>query len=182
MQNFLAEKKKIIVQRWTDLVLDSYGSPEFFKKQKNRFANPVGATVSEGLQEIYEILAEEKELGLIAKPLENIIKIRAVQDFTPSQSVSFVYLLKKIVRQELAKDKKSSAGLESLAELDGRVDQVALMAFDFYMECRERLHQIRINEVLSGRHTLTDGTQCVSAMLKKKQIKSADKIQNNRLT
>ena len=182
MKNFLAAKKKKIVQNWTDQVLDSYGSPEFFKKQKNRFANPIGATVSEGLQEIYAILAEEKELGLIAKPLENIIKIRAVQDFTPSQSVSFVYLLKKIVRQELAKDKKSSAGQESLAELDGRVDQVALMAFDFYMECRERLNQIRTNEVLSGRHTLTDGTKCVSAMLKKNQIKSTDKIQNNRLT
>jgi hypothetical protein len=90
-----------------------------------------------------------------------------VQDFTPSQSTSFVYLLKTIVRQELAKDKKSSVSQDSLLELDTRIDQVALMAFDIYMECRERLHQIRINEVLSGRHALTDGTKCVSAMLKK---------------
>ena len=182
MKIFLAEKKKKIVRNWTDLVLDSYESPEFFKTQKNRFANPMGSTISEGLQEIYAILAEEKELGLVSKPLENIIKIRAVQDFTPSQSVSFVYLLKKIVRQELARDKKSSVGQESLMELDNRIDQVALMAFDIYMDCRERLHQIRVNEVLSGRHTLTDGTKCGSAMLKKKQIKSADKIQDNRLT
>ena len=134
------------------------------------------------IQEIYAILTEGKDPGLMAKPLENIIKIRAVQDFTPSQSVSFVYLLKKIVRQELARDRKSSVEQASLAELDGRIDQAALMAFDFYMECRERLHQIRTNEVLSGRHTLTDGTQCVSAMLKKNQIKSADEIKNNRLT
>jgi len=182
MKNFLAEKKKKIVRNWTDLVLDSYGSPEFFKTQKNRFANPMGSTISEGLQEIYAILAEEKELGLVSKPLENIIKIRAVQDFTPSQSVSFVYLLKKIVRQELARDKKSEMGQESLAELDGRIDQVALMAFDFYMDCRERLHQIRINEVLSGRSALTDGTKCVSAMLKQDQTESADNNQINRLT
>ena len=182
MKIFLAEKKKKIVKNWTDLVLDSYGSPEFFKTQKNRFANPMGSTISEGLQEIYAILAEEKDLGLVSKPLENIIKIRAVQDFTPSQSVSFVYLLKKIVRQELARDKKSQVGQESLAELDGRIDQVALMAFDFYMDCRERLSQIRINEVLSGRYTLTDGTKCASAMLKKNQIKLTDKIQDNRLT
>jgi hypothetical protein len=73
-------------------------------------------------------------------------------------------------------------GQESLAELDNRIDQVALMAFDFYMDCRERLHQIRVNEVLSGRHALTDGTKCVSAMLKKKQIESAENIQINRLT
>ncbi len=182
MKNFLTEKKKKIVQNWTDLVLDSYGSPEFFKTQKNRFANPMGSTISEGLQEIYAILAEEKELGLVSKPLENIIKIRAVQDFTPSQSVSFVYLLKKIIRQELARDKKSEVGQESLAALDNRIDQIALMAFDFYMDCRERLNQIRINEVLSGRHALTDGTKCVSAMLKRDKIESADNIQNNRLT
>ena len=182
MKNFLAEKKKKIVQKWIDQVLDSYGSPEFFKKQKNRFANPIGATISEGLQDIYAILAEGKDPGLMAKPLENIIKVRAVQVFTPSQSVSFVYLLKTIIRQELAKDKKSSVAQESLAELDSRIDQVALMAFDFYMDCRERLHQIRVNEVLSGRHALTDGTKCVSAMLKKKQIESSENIQINRLT
>jgi hypothetical protein len=168
MKNFLTEKKKIIVQRWTDLVLDSYGSPEFLKKQKNQFANPIGSTISTGLQEIYAILAEGNELGLACKPLEDIVKIRD--------------LLKTIVRQELAKDKKSSVGQESLAELDNRIDQVALMAFDFYMDCRERLHQIRVNEVLSGRHALTDGTKCVSAMLKKKQIESAENIQINRLT
>jgi hypothetical protein len=176
MKNFLAEKKKTIVQQWTELVLDSYGSPEFFKKQKNQFANPIGSTISTGLQEIYAVLADGQELGLVCKPLEDIVKIRAVQDFTPSQSISFVYLLKTIVRQELARDKKSSVGQESLAELDNRIDQVALMAFDFYMDCRERLHQIRVNEVLSGRHALTDGTKCVSAMLKKKQIESAENI------
>jgi hypothetical protein len=50
------------------------------------------------------------------------------------------------------------------------------------MNCRERLHQIRVNEVLSGRHTLTDGTKCVSAMLKSRKIESADKSKINRLT
>ena len=182
MENFLAEKKKIIVQRWTDLVLDSYGAPDFLKHQKNRFANPIGSTISAGLQEMYTVFAEGKELGRVCKPLEDIVKIRAVQEFTPSQAISFVYLLKTIVQQELAKDKKSSVGQESLAELDSRIDQVALMAFDCYMDCRERLHQIRINEVLSGRHALTDGTKCASAMLKRNQIESADNIQNNRLT
>ena len=182
MENFLAQKKKIIVQQWTDQVLDSYGAPDFFKKQKNQFANPVGSTISAGLQEIYTVLAEGKELGRVCKPLEDIVKIRAVQEFTPSQSVSFLYLLKTIVQQELAKDKKNSVGQESLTELDNRIDQVALMAFDFYMDCRERLNQIRINEVLSGRHALTDGTKCVSAMLKRDKIESADNIQNNRLT
>jgi hypothetical protein len=182
LETLLAPKKKAIIKKWIDQVLDSYGSPEFFKKQKDRFANPIGATISDGLQDLYAVLLEERELGEAVGSLENIIKIRAVQDFTPSQSVSFVYLLKSIIREELAKEKNREEIQASLSEFEARIDKVALMAFDFYMDCRERLHQIRVNEVLSGRHTLTDGTKCVSAMLKSRKIESADKSKINRLT
>ena len=182
LETLLAPKKKAIIKKWIDQVLDSYGSPEFFKKQKDRFANPIGATISDGLQDLYAVLLEERELGEAVGSLENIIKIRAVQDFTPSQSVSFVYLLKSIIREELAKEKNREEIQASLSEFEARIDKVALMAFDFYMDCRERLHQIRVNEVLSGRSALTDGTKCASAMLKKNQTELADNNQINRLT
>jgi len=181
IDTLLAPKKKAIIQQWIDQVLDSYGSPEFFKKQKDRFANPIGSTVSAGLQNLFAILVEGRELNEAAKPLEDIIKIRAVQDFTPSKAVSFVYFLKNIIRQELAREKNREEIPDALAVLDARIDRLALMAFDFYMDCRERLHQIRINEVLSGRSALTDGIPCASAMLKRK-VESADNKQNNRLT
>ena len=182
IEELLTEKKKTIIQKWIDQVLDSYSSPGFFKKQKDRFANPIGATVSDGLQEIYTILLEGRELAEAARHLEYIIKIRAVQDFNPSQAVAFVYQLKNIVRDEVAKVKDQDQLLDGLAKLDTRIDQVALMAFDFYMNCRERLHQIRVNEILSGRSALTDGNQCVSAMLKRSQTESTDNSKINRLT
>ena len=181
IETLLAPKKKAIAQKWIDQVLDSYGAPDFFKKQKDRFANPIGSTVSDGLQNIFSILVEEKDLAEAAKPLEDIIKIRAIQEFAPSVAVSFVYILKNIVREELAKEKNREEVLSLLPALDSRIDKIALMAFDFYMDSRERLHQIRVNEVLSGRSALTDGTKCVSAMLKKDQTESADNNQNNRL-
>jgi hypothetical protein len=182
LENLLAPKKKAITQKWINQVLDSYGSPDFFKTQKDRFANPMGSTISEGLQDLYTILLEKRELEEAAKPLENIIKIRAVQDFTPSQSVSFLYQLKSIVREELAGEKNREELWASLSALEARIDMVALMAFDFYMDCRERLHQIRVNEVLSGRSALTDGTKCASAMLKRNQTELTDNNQINRLT
>ena len=175
-------KKREIIQKWIDLVLDSYGSPEFFKKKKDRFANPVGATVSDGLHELYKILFEDGDLQSAAKPLENIIKIRAVQDFRPSQAVAFTYHLKRIVRDEISREKNREDLMAALPVLDARIDSLALMAFDFYMDCRERLHQIRLREVMSGRSALTDGTKCFSAMLKQNQAESADNNQNNRLT
>lgn len=182
LQSLLSSKKKTILQKWTDAVLDTYESPGFFKKQKDRFANPIGATISDGLQELYDILLENRELDEAAAPLESIIKMRAVQDFTPSRAVSFVYQLKGIVRQEAAGEKNSEGSRASLAVFEARLDRVALMAFDLYMECRERLHRIRVNEVLSGRSALTDGTKCVSARLKREQAEAADNNQSNRLT
>lgn len=182
LETLLIEKKKAVIQRWIDQVLDSYGSPEFFKKQKDRFANPIGSTISVSLSKLYSIIVEAEDLEEAAKPLEDIIKIRAVQDFIPSQAVFFIYILKNIVREEMAKEKDKDELLAGLSALDARIDKVALMAFDFYMGCRERLHQIRVNEVLSGRSALTDGTKCVSAMLKRSQTESADNNQINRLT
>ncbi|MDX1776047.1 MAG: RsbRD N-terminal domain-containing protein [Desulfobulbales bacterium] len=182
IETLLAQKKKAVVQVWIDRALDSYGSPEFFKKQKDRFANPVGATISEGLHDLYAVLLEGRALEEAAKPLENIIKIRAVQDLKPSEAVFFVYVFKNIVRQELAGEKDREAILAALAALDAKIDAVALMAFDFYMDCRERLHKIRVNEVLSGRSALTDGTKCISGMLKRNGIELEDNNQNNRLT
>jgi len=181
IETLLAPKKKAIVQKWIDQVLDSYGAPDFFKKQKDRFANPIGSTVSYGLQNLFAILVEDKELAEAVKPLEDIIKIRAVQEFAPSAAISFVYILKEIVREELAKENNREEVLTLLAVLDSRIDKVAFMAFDIYMDCRERLHKIRVNEVLSGRSALTDGTKCVSAMLKNEQAESADNDQNNSL-
>ena len=181
IETLLALKKKVIVQKWIDQVLDTYGSSEFFKKQKNPFANPIGSTVSDGLQKLFTILVEERELSEAVKPLEDIIKIRAVQEFTPSAAISFFYFIKDIVREELAKEKNREEVLSLLSVLDPRTDKIALMAFDIYMDCRERLHQIRVNEVLSGRSALTDGTKCASAMLKRDQAELADNNQNNRL-
>ncbi len=182
IETLLTPKKKAIVQKWIDQVLDSYGSPDFFKKQKDRFANPIGSTISEGLQSLFDILVEERKLTEAAKPLEDIVKLRAVQDFTPSKAVFFVFLLKNILREEMAGEKNRIEVINALSALDARIDEVALMAFNFYMECRERLHQIRVNEVLSGRSALTDGTKCASAMLKREKLESADNNQNNRLT
>ena len=182
IETLLTEKKKAVIRKWTDQVLESYSSPEFFKKQKDRFANPIGATISDGLAKLYTVLVEKKDLDEALKPLEDIIKIRAVQEFTPSQAVLFLYQFKNIVHQELPGAKNRDDISVSLDALAARIDKAALMAFDIYMNCRERLHQIRINEVLSGRSALTDGTKCISAMLKKNRTELADNNQNNRLT
>lgn len=181
LSNTVTEKKKEIVEKWFEMVLSTYQSSTFFKTNKNQFANPVGNNVAKGLQEIFEILLAGGETETLREPLDKIIRMRAVQDFAPSQAISFVFMLKDVIRQEVA-GKSDNAGYSDLVEIEGAIDRATLMAFDIYMACRERLFQIRMKELQNGTHVLTDGTQCASAWLKRKLSKSADNNQINSLT
>lgn len=164
---FLAEHKDAILERWVTEVLATY-SPDaatIFGRQKNRFANPIGYNVRQGLTELYDALAAGQISDRLSNYLEELVKIRAVQAFTPSESVAFVFYLKRIVRAVSDKAKENIDAV-ALAELDGRIDAAALSIFDCYMECRERLHKVRIGELESNRYIYTDFSRCPSAMMK----------------
>ena len=78
--------------------------------------------------------------------LDSIIRIRAVQDFTPAQATAFILSLKKVLREYLAKELQDSRLAAEFTALETRIDQICLMAFDIYMQCREKVNQIRANE------------------------------------
>ena len=125
MKNTLADRKREIVGKWVDLILGTYESAEFFKTQKDRIANPVGANVAEGLRKIFDLLLDGADSATLSEPLDQVIRIRAVQDFSPSQAVSFMFVLKDVIRKELAKD--DIALPEDLAAFEARIDQAVLL-------------------------------------------------------
>lgn len=173
-----ADQKKVILNNWIDMVLGTYKSPVFFKTQKNRFANPVGCNISDSLGELLDILSDGSDLEKATAPLENIINIRAVQEFTPSQAVSFVFVLKKVLRVELGKAGKANGSQGGLLEIEEKIDSLGLIAFDLYMASKERLHRIRVRELESGTHAL----QCPSASLRRSQQESVGSKQTNSVT
>ncbi len=80
--------------------------------------------------------------------LDTIIRIRAIQEFTPSQAVSFVFFLKKIIRDELATgDPRQHSLSDELTLLENQIDSLGLLAFDIFMRCREKLYDIKANEM-----------------------------------
>ena len=161
----LKNKEKKIVDTWVDRTLDSYPSADFFKQTKDQFANPVGANIRTGLTGIFQLLVSEAEQQEFAEPLDQIVRIRAVQDFTPAQAVAPLLELKWVVKQVLSADEKCRFLLSELAPFDRDVDRIALMAFDIYMNCRDRLYQARIRELKSGSYILTDAS-CASAAVR----------------
>ncbi len=153
----LSGKKAEIVQKCFNLTLETY-PPEtarLLKREKDRFLNPVGFAIRNGIEGIFDEVAGEMDPGRLLVSLENVIKVRAVQDFAPSEAISFVYLLKRSIREEIASNADCGMGIAegSMAELEERIDRIALLAFDVYMQCREKIYEIRLKEAkaLHGR-------------------------------
>lgn len=165
LEQSLAEKKVIIVEKWVAAFLDTYESSSFFKKHKDPFANPIGSTVERAFYKIFAVLHDSMELDTADKHIEDVVKIRAVQEFTPSQAVSFMIDLKTIIRDTLKKE--GELELVSILDiLENKIDRLVLRAFDIYMECRERLFNIRLKELNSGRYIITENANCPSALAK----------------
>ena len=49
LKDLMEGKKSVILERWFDAILETYptDSSGFLKKQSDRFANPVGHTISQ---------------------------------------------------------------------------------------------------------------------------------------
>jgi hypothetical protein len=142
----LGSQKEAIVGKWLARVMDTY-PPEtarFLRSQKDPFANPVGHATRQGLNTLVELLAAEPDETTARTALDPIIRIRAIQAFTPAQAVGFVFDLKTILRDILSPT--ASTG-EEWMRLDGRVDRLALIAFDIYMQCREKIYELKANEM-----------------------------------
>jgi hypothetical protein len=149
LEDLLKQKASRIQKRWLDLIIDTYppDSQRFLREQKDRFANPVGTTLSRAVEILYHELLRAMDPEKVKSSLDEIVRIRAIQDFSPARAMSFMFLLKKVLREELHQEiKESTAACEELLELESRVDEMALRGFDLYMNCRERVFELRAKE------------------------------------
>jgi len=153
---FLSQKKAAILEKWFGLIVGTYPaeSQRFLKKQTNRFANPVGHTISKEIEAIYDELCTEINVERVSPFLDRVIRIRAIQDFSPSQAISFIFLLKKVIREVLEDESFEGDMAEELVRLDDKIDHLAMISFDIYMKCREKIYELRANEVKNTTYRL----------------------------
>jgi hypothetical protein len=133
-----------VLDRWLERTLECHSEEtvRFLGAEKDPFRNPVGHTLRENLSVLLEQVLGEMKPEPVQAALQNIIRIRAVQDLTPSQAVQFIFQLRPILRELHA-----SVNYEVL---DDRIDQLGLRAFEEYSRCRERIADLRISESRRG--------------------------------
>ena len=149
LEEALSRKKNAVLKRWFDLISQSYsGGNAGLPKNKDRFANPVGYAISSAIDVLYDaILHGELHSDRVFESLDSVIKVRAIQDFSPSQAIGFVFLLKKAIAAELKDEVRDVSDFKAISRLDSRVDELALRSFDIYMECREKVCNVKVNEM-----------------------------------
>ena len=146
LNDLLVEKKSAILDGWLDRILEVYppGSRDFFRKNGDPFSNPIGSTIREGIEKLYQEILRPTEAAQSRSVLDPIIRIRAVENLSPSQAIAFIPLLKEIIRDTLRDRILESISPQEWITLNWEIDRLTLQAFDIYMECREKIHQLKI--------------------------------------
>jgi len=83
----------------------------------------------------------------VAEQLDGILRIRAVQHFSPARAMAFLFELKDAIAAELKRELKDAKLAAELRVLERRMDTLALLGMDIYTRCREQVYEIRLAEL-----------------------------------
>ena len=148
LKGLIQKNKSEIIKNWFAATIQTYApdTAQFYKNQKDQFGNPVGSITSKGIAFLLDQLLNTFDPDAIKAYLDPIIRIRAIQDFSPSQATGFILLLKKILRENLANELQNAATATQFLAFESKIDQLCLLAFDLYMDCKEKIYEISANE------------------------------------
>ena len=147
LSELLQVHRSAIVGKWIERLLETYpeSTRKIFLQEKDPFQNPVGHNLKEGLSSLFDGLAQSVDMASLSPVVDAIVRIRAVQDFSAGQALAFPFLLKQIIRKELAADTQQYS--IEISALETRIDELALLAFDLFVKCREQVHELKVNEI-----------------------------------
>jgi len=163
LRDILSQKREGIIKKWFDLIIDSYppDTAHFIKNQKNQFANPVGSTIHTAIEGIFDELLNPSDSVKLSTYLDNIIRIRAIQDFTPSVALNFLFLLKDVIREEIKEDLHGEGMVNEVLSFESRVDDLLKESFEIYMACREKIYELSANEMKNMTYKLLEGANLI---------------------
>ena len=150
--------KDILLQKWVDMFYKAYplGSSGFVRTSKDKFTNPIGLITQTSLNTLYDaVIGEDIDPAKVHSALAEIVQLRAIQEMTPSKAVGPLAQLKTILKQDALsvcmKKNNDSKNLEKLFDeyfiVDSRIDALFLMALDLYSSDREKVFNLRVEEV-----------------------------------
>ena len=152
LENLLLQEKNPILKRWLYLIEGQLSADNVpHSRERDQFTNPEGYIALHEIDSIYEELLHELNTEKICRSLDSIIRIKAVQDIPPSQAIAFVFLLKQSIMEKLQPQIKKQQLLDEWLSFETKIDMLASLAFNVYMHCREKVNELRMNEIKADR-------------------------------
>ena len=150
LRELMRDNRKTLLDQWFHQFIGAYPpeSVKYFERVENEFTNPIGSNVHKSLVAIFDELLGEQDADKIYSDLEMIMRIKAVQDVTPSKAIAFVFGLKSIVRKSFTKEiSNGTINLSELLDFFDALDTIALLAFNIYVDSRELVYDMRVQEL-----------------------------------
>ncbi len=115
----------------------------FLDGEPDPFRNPIGHTLRTALGDLSVELFGGFDRGRVATALEAVIRLRAVQEFSPEDAVGFVALAREAAREAAAAE-ASGLGPDAPGVIDARIDEMGRLAADLFERCREQIREISV--------------------------------------
>lgn len=143
----LAARRPALVDQWVERTLATY-PPEatrLMAAEADPFRNPAGHALRKNLAVLFDAAILSDDWDAAKRALGEIVRLRAVQDFSADQAVGFIPMLRPIVEQACG----------PVIDIGARIDRLTKLALGMYEECRSRMEEIRANELRRRTWNLT---------------------------
>lgn len=149
LQDIFREHRDTLIAEWTEAMLGTYPfeTVGFLRSRKDQFSNPVGHITSAAAEAMYDAIAgEDVDLNVITTALEDLVKVRAIQQFSPEQALGVLCIVKPLLRKKLMPQVREHGLFDAWLDAESRIDSLLLMGFGFHAACREKLHMMKVDE------------------------------------
>lgn len=150
-------KRDTVLTAWANRVYATYpfDTGGFLRSSSNEFSNPVGArTVFLGELLLDSLCGDPVSIENLTQGMEEFIRIRAVQDFTPEQALAVLYLLKECIADLFKAEIVGNMLWPEMWTLSARLDGAVLLGFGAYMRSRENMWSLRLEDFKRRNHQI----------------------------
>ncbi len=144
------EAKDKVLEKWLADFFKHYGidAQGVSRTVDDRFMNPVGFVVKNATKILFSaVIGEEIEREEVQKQVYELMRIQAIQQLSPAQAHLPFIALKEHLFQLLNSDLNGKENFLEFKTMTDRVDTLMLMAFDVFMQDKEVLYRVRVQEL-----------------------------------
>jgi hypothetical protein len=143
MTTVSAEMRGRFLKAWLACTLGTYPehSGGLFRQAASPFRNPVGSTLHAALTGLTEELFDGFDRARVTALVDIVVRLRAVQDFAPSQVTEFVTLARRAA-DRVAETGTPRLGAGTLNLVSARIDALTPIADERLARCRDDLRAI----------------------------------------